>query len=256
MSGRTLAEVEVHSEHFQASLEYWGVFGESAEGDTRVYGFENVSAERDGSAEVPAQGTCFGFVASGAATVGDVHGEVRLREGQWFSMPAGCLISELDPDTRVVVSQKLGFQGLRSFGGPIERLGRLKYIDRCSDTLLAPPPLCGDPCLNHLHFPVGIEQTEHTHPSVRCGVVARGSGWCETPLGKSELVPGLAFLIPTGGLHRFVTEEQTMDVIAYHPDSDWGPTDEEHPMVNRTLVGGEKIDNTQGVHREAEVIGR
>jgi hypothetical protein len=27
-------------------------------------------------------------------------------------------------------------------------------------------------------------------------------------------------------------------VIAYHPDSDFGPTHEDHPMINRTMVGG------------------
>jgi hypothetical protein len=27
-----------------------------------------------------------------------------------------------------------------------------------------------------------------------------------------------------------------MDVIAFHPDSDWGPTDEKHPMLNRTYL--------------------
>jgi hypothetical protein len=45
-----------------------------------------------------------------------------------------------------------------------------------------------------------------------------------------------------------------MDVVPYHPDSDWGPTHEEHPMVNRTLVGGQKIDNTKGVHATADVL--
>lgn len=244
------------SKHFLSWLNYWGVLGESAEGDTWLYGYENVSASRPGEAEIPAGGTCYGYIAAGAATVADDDGETRLRTGQWFCLPDGCRVGELDDATRVVVSQKVGFTGLRAFGGPIERLGRLKYIDLCSDTLLAPPPMCGDPCLNHLHFPHGIEQTEHTHPSVRCGVVARGQGWCETPYRASALVPGLAFLIPTGGLHRFVTHDETMDVIAYHPDTDWGPTDEQHPMVNKTLVEGRKIDNTRGVHAEAEVIGR
>ena len=27
-----------------------------------------------------------------------------------------------------------------------------------------------------------------------------------------------------------------MDVVAFHPDSDWGPTDAAHPMLNRTYV--------------------
>jgi hypothetical protein len=253
---RASRAVEVESEHFSGWLNYWGQLGQSVNDDTLLYGFENVSEPRPSAAEVPALGTCFGFVAAGAATIGDAHSETRLSKGQWFCMPKGCQISALDPDTRVVISQKTGFTGLRAFGGPIEPLGRLKYIDRCSDTLLAPPPLLGDPCLNHLHFPLGIEQTEHTHPSVRCGVVAGGSGWCETPYGESAREPGLAFLIPTDGRHRFVTDTEPMDVIAYHPDTDWGPTDEEHPMVNRTLVGGKKIDNTQGVHAKAEVAGR
>eukprot|EP00548_Thalassiothrix_antarctica_P011082 CAMPEP_0194153598 /NCGR_PEP_ID=MMETSP0152-20130528/56993_1 /TAXON_ID=1049557 /ORGANISM="Thalassiothrix antarctica, Strain L6-D1" /LENGTH=43 /DNA_ID= /DNA_START= /DNA_END= /DNA_ORIENTATION= len=29
-----------------------------------------------------------------------------------------------------------------------------------------------------------------------------------------------------------------MDVIAAHPDSDYGPTNTDHPMVNRTIVNG------------------
>ena len=45
-----------------------------------------------------------------------------------------------------------------------------------------------------------------------------------------------------------------MDVIAYHPDSDWGPTHREHPMLNRTLVKGEKIDNSGEAHRPIELI--
>ena len=44
--------------------------------------------------------------------------------------------------------------------------------------------------------------------------------------------------IPTGGQHSFFTDDQTMDVIAYHPDSDTGPDHDDHPMVNRTLVDG------------------
>jgi hypothetical protein len=249
-------DVPADDRHFQAWIAYWGELGEALADRTKLYGFENLSEPRPDAAEIPAIGTSFGYVASGAVTMTDEYGKVQLDAGQWFSNPNGLSLSDFAAETRVVVSQTVGFTGLRSFGGPIERLGRLKYIDRCSDTLLAPPPLCGDPCLNHLHFPAGINQSEHTHPSVRCGVVARGSGECEIPSRRSALVQGLAFLIPADGRHRFVTESETMDIIAYHPDTDWGPTDEEHPMVNRTLVGGKKIDNTHGVHSEAEVVGR
>jgi hypothetical protein len=248
--------VDAPTEHFRGWEEYWGELARVAADRTRLYGFENASVARPDVGVVPPLGHVFGFVASGAATVSDGEGRAFLEAGQWFSMPAGCELTSFGPNTRVVVAQKLEYNGLRAFGGPVERLGRLKYIDRCSDTLLAPPPVRGDPCLNQLHFPTGIEQTEHTHPSVRCGVIARGAGECDTPLGRSHLVAGLAFLIPADGRHRFVTADDTMDVIAYHPDSDWGPVDEEHPMVNRTLVDGHKIDNTRGLHAEAEVIRR
>jgi hypothetical protein len=86
--------------------------------------------------------------------------------------------------------------------------------------------------------------------------VVRGQGWCVTPGGTTRLEAHLIFVIPTDGLHRFRTDPgQSMDVVPYHPDSDWGPSHEEHPMVNRTLVSGKKIDNSQGRHLEAELAG-
>jgi hypothetical protein len=225
---------------------------------TRLYGFETVTDPAARVGVVPPGGATFGYVMCGAVEAFDDQTGDRglpLRAQQWFGLPDGVEL-HLDDATRVVVAQRLGFRGLRAFGGPIEAGGRLRYIDRCSDTVLMHPPVLGDPCLNHLHFPGGVEQTEHTHPSTRAGAIARGFGWCETPAGLSELRPGAIFYIPTDGLHRFVTSAETTDVIAYHPDSDWGPTDEEHPMINRTWVDGEKLDNTTGVHVSADVIGR
>lgn len=261
-----IGEIEVDNDHFKAWWVYWGLLdtikdtnvltGEEME--SRIWGFENDSDMTNVAAEIPADGACFGYVMQGAVTVWDQinpgDGFV-LRAGRWFAMPSGVRL-HLHPSSRVVVSQRVGFEGMRAYGGPLEPMGRLKYIDGCSDSILMLPPLLGDPVLNHLHFPGGIEQTEHTHPSTRSGAVARGWGWCETPYGLSKLVPGLVFHIPTDGKHRFLTSYSEMDVIAYHPDSDWGPTDQEHPMVNRTWVDGAKIDNTGGVHATAEVVGR
>lgn len=249
---------EVVSDHFRAWWRFWGELDRIRDdvGSTVVYGFENQSDPSNRDAELPDIGACFGYVAAGSARLTDEAGESTLKAGQWFST-AGGLEMRLGEDTRLVVSQRENYRGLRVFGGPIERLGRLRYIDRCSDTLLACPPVMGDPCLNHLHFPEAIAQTEHWHPSVRTGTVGRGLGWCETPAGMSPLVPGMAFCIPAGGLHRFLTEAQPMDVIAYHPDSDWGPTDDDHPMVNRTWIGeGKKIDNRGGVHATADIEER
>jgi hypothetical protein len=40
-------------------------------------------------------------------------------------------------------------------------------------------------------------------------------------------------------LHYFKTPaDSSMTVIAYHPDSDVGSKDDDHPMVNRTIVDG------------------
>jgi hypothetical protein len=56
--------------------------------------------------------------------------------------------------------------------GPCELISidqpRLTLLKMPKDTLLLPPPKLADPCLNLLHFPPGIRQTAHTHPSVRC----------------------------------------------------------------------------------------
>jgi hypothetical protein len=46
----------------------------------------------------------------------------------------------------------------------------------------------------------------------------------------------MAFVIPENAKHSFHTSEQALRVIAYHPDSDFGPTDESHPMVNKTIL--------------------
>jgi hypothetical protein len=40
------------------------------------------------------------------------------------------------------------------------------------------------------------------------------------------------------GQHAFQTFDAPMNVIAFHPDSDFGPEDEFHPMINRTIVNG------------------
>lgn len=147
-----------------------------------------------------------------------------------------------------------GYRAQTTIGGPVESTGRLKYIDGCTDSLLVPPVKKGDPCLNHLHFPKGITQTPHTHPSHRIGLVVRGEGECVTPFGNLPLVEGCIFLIREHdgvstsvgvdgalhetGTHKFNTYGSHMDVIAFHPDSDFGPEDDCHPMINRTIVNG------------------
>lgn len=130
------------------------------------------------------------------------------------------------------------FHGFFMVGGPVEESGRLRYIDGCSDSLLIPPVVLGDACLNLLHIPPGTRQTRHTHPSLRAGVVVQGAGTCETPDGSTQLSSGTLFVIPEEAEHSFHTTESPLLVIAYHPDSDTGPSHDDHPMINRTIVQG------------------
>lgn len=129
-----------------------------------------------------------------------------------------------------------GFIGQTVLGVELEDAGRLQYIDGCTDSLLIYAPKKGDPCLNHLHFPEGIDQTFHTHPSIRMGYVARGNGVASFPDGDHALTEGDIFLLPIDTLHRFRTPDESMDIIAFHPETDTGPTDEDHPMLNRTII--------------------
>ena len=49
---------------------------------------------------------------------------------------------------------------------------------------------------------------------------------------------GDVFVLTTGVVHSFHTDAEDMLIVVYHPDSDCGPSDDLHPMVNRTLVNG------------------
>ena len=131
------------------------------------------------------------------------------------------------------------YRGIFSIGGPIEPEGRLRYIDGCTDSGLIQPLRRGDPCLNGLFFPPGIKQTRHYHPSHRIGLVFDGEGLCHTDEATIAMRPGALFLIRAGGWHAFETARHSMRILAFHPDSEVGPTDEAHQMLNATLTRGE-----------------
>jgi quercetin dioxygenase-like cupin family protein len=184
--------------------------------------------------------TYFGYAADRQLEI-DGYGEVpagsffcltlRLGEKQpMFFRGGGVLISHY------------GQQGHRFMQGAVDLAGpgHVKYIDNCTDSLLVCPPRLGDPCLNALYFPPGVDQTYHTHPSLRAGMVIAGEGEaCFGAEGAEQTLPlktGDVFYLPTGERHRFRTLESPMTILAFHPDSDFGPTDENHPMINRTIV--------------------
>jgi len=178
------------------------------------------------------EGTHTGMVLSGRAEL-EVDGEsYPLRPGMYFVCPGTMMLRGQGAS---LVLTKHDDVGLFQLGGPIEARGRLRYIDGCTDSLILAPPRRGNPCLNHLHIPPYTRQSAHTHPSVRVGAIARGSGICRTESGIWPLREGMGWVIPTGVRHSFHTEGQALDVLAWHPDSDTGPTDEDHPMINRTI---------------------
>jgi hypothetical protein len=166
----------------------------------------------------------------------------ELRAGMWFVVPGPAVFEPAEPDNsgvdgaRVVVVSVAGWTGLFALGGPVEAQGRLSYIDGCTDTVLAAPPRLGDPCLNLLVVPPHTDQTTHRHPSLRAGIVVAGRGHCAHPDGRHELAVGTGWFIPPETDHSFHTHDEPLAVVAFHPDSDTGPTDDDHPMRNRTLI--------------------
>jgi hypothetical protein len=192
------------------------------------------SAWRDSTLRLAATGTHFAYAIAGTVVLRTASGSYSLQAGMYAAFVEG----ELQGEGSGLVATRLGMFGMFQLGGPIEERGRLRYIDGCSDSLLLGPPRLGDPCLNHLHIPRGTRQTQHSHPSLRVGVVARGRGRCVTPQGEHPLEPGLGFVIATDALHSFFTDDESLDVVVYHPETDTGPTDQDHPMINRTIIAG------------------
>jgi hypothetical protein len=59
-------------------------------------------------------------------------------------------------------------------------------------------------------------------------------GTAVTPSSSHPLQQGNIFIMHEHALHKFNTGDDKMIVVAFHPDSDFGPKDEDHPMLNRT----------------------
>ena len=228
---------------------------------TKLYAWDNDSLKLESN-----NSTFYIYVHEGPVCIfSELHNRsFMIEDKMYLSLSHGFHLNK----GRGIVMEKLNYDNsLFTIGGPIDSKGKYKYIDGCSDSLLISPVKLGDPCLNALYFPKNINQTEHTHPSMRVGMVTHGSGWCITPWEEIPLYTGQIFLIHEGteetfgtdkgavgelveyngikaikGAHSFRTEDEGMCVIAYHPDSDFGPTDDEHPMINRTIVNGERAN--------------
>lgn len=149
---------------------------------------------------------------------------------------------------RALILSSIGYESPVLTGGPIEEQGRLRYIDGCTASILLPPQVRGEPCLNFMHLPRQISQTMHTHPSLRAGIVLSGNGRCETPHGVVEFRSGSVFLIPPNLPHSFQSGDETLRIVIFHPDSDSGPTHTDHTMLNRTFIEGRSAQVLANLH--------
>ena len=175
----------------------------------------------------------FGYVLSSTCEIESEGLTSNLKEGLYFGLNSGFKMKT--PGATVLI-KRVGYRGLNTIGGPLEKIGRLLYIDGCTSTLLIAPARLGDCCLNLLYFPPETVQSRHTHPTIRLGVVTGGYGFCHTNSLKIELTKGHCFYLEENEEHYFSSGPDGLTVVAYHPDTDWGPTDEIHPMLNRTYI--------------------
>jgi mannose-6-phosphate isomerase-like protein (cupin superfamily) len=182
-------------------------------------------------------GSVFGFVAEGVVAIN----EKRTIEALDYFCSEVNRFSSFEAKGTAFVVVAVGYKGYPFLQGKVAlNKGFLNYIDGCTDSLLVPPVRKGQhPCLNMLYFPIEINQSWHTHSSFRAGLVVRGQGIaCYEQEGQQlekPLLEGDVFYLAPNELHRFRTEDKSMVICAFHPDSpQWGPEDECHPMITMT----------------------
>ncbi|WP_157674003.1 cupin domain-containing protein [Endozoicomonas ascidiicola] len=117
--------------------------------------------------------------------------------------------------------------------------GSLSYIDGGTNDTALPPNRLGGPVVNYVHFPAGMYQTLHTHPSQRIGMVLGGKGKIELNHNQYHyLNEGEVFSMDRNELHNFICEDDSdVTLFVWAPDSGSGPTDEVNPLQARTYIG-------------------
>jgi mannose-6-phosphate isomerase-like protein (cupin superfamily) len=188
-------------------------------------------------------------VCDGEFQVSQSNCVYRLHAGFFGSFPG---FASIEGSGRALILSNIGYRSPTLAGGPIEDHGRLRYVDGCTASLLLPPPVRGEPCLNFMHLPRHISQTMHTHPSLRAGVILSGNGQCETLTGILKFHQGTTFFIPPNIPHSFQSESEPLRIAIFHPDSDSGPTHTDHTMLNRTFIQGESARFKSKIHTASE----
>jgi hypothetical protein len=188
--------------------------------------------------ELSTNGTHFGFIQHGHPLLvrQSAQESYRLHPQMYFCLPNTGYIDGQNSSGMVITCPH--YQGMFSIGGAIEPMGRFAYLDGGTNSLLIPPLTLGDPCLHAMYFPPGVDQTLHTHPSYRIGIIVAGEAEIETPEDVISVETGTLFLIHANSLHKFRTSDKHLTVVVFHPDSDTGFTHRDNPMLRRTMVGG------------------
>lgn len=120
-------------------------------------------------------------------------------------------------------------------------MGNLSYMDGGTNTTAINPGRLGDPVINYVHFPAGMQQTLHTHPSHRVGMVIKGQGLIELDREEFSLQQGDVFFMQRNVLHNFTCPyNEDVVLFVFAPDSGTGPTDEVNPLKIRTYVGQQR----------------
>ena len=121
--------------------------------------------------------------------------------------------------------------------------GNLSYMDGGTNTTAVNPGRLGLPVINYVHFPAGMKQTLHTHPSQRIGLILSGKG--EIELDNGVMFPikeGDCWVMDRNVLHNFMCNQgEDVTLFVFSPDSGTGPTDEINPLKVRTYVGQTRV---------------
>ena len=135
---------------------------------------------------------------------------------------------------------------LRAVIGKFPDKPALNYIDGCSAETLVYPPIVGEPCLNMLHIPHGVNQSKHYHPADRIGYILKGKGTAffrdekkeKSSWEPHELEEGMGFYLPAFQPHHFSTtgEGEELRIVIFHPYSSWGPDHKSHQMLDETIL--------------------
>jgi quercetin dioxygenase-like cupin family protein len=114
--------------------------------------------------------------------------------------------------------------------------GNLSYMDGGTNTNAVNPSRSGDPVINYVFFPKGMDQTPHVHPSHRIGFCISGHGQTDLIGHSVPLSRGDLFFMGRMELHHFLTPKDDCVLFVFAPDSETGPTDERNPLKARTYI--------------------